>query len=92
MSAAMLPTAAYLRTEKSGAVLIDVHVVVNAARTHADGVHDQALRMRLHAPPVDGKANKYLVEILSSHFGVAKSRIKILKGETSSFKIIEIEN
>ena len=48
--------------------------------------------IKIKAPPVDGKANKYLVEILSSHFGVAKSRIKILKGETSSFKIIEIEN
>lgn len=36
---------------------VEVHVMPNAARTQIQGLHDGALRVRLHAPPVDGKAN-----------------------------------
>lgn len=43
------------------------------------------------APPIKGKANKRLIEILADHFGVKKSRIRIIKGEKSKRKLIEIE-
>ncbi|RUM87332.1 MAG: hypothetical protein DSZ24_06440 [Thermodesulfatator sp.] len=42
------------------------------------------------APPEKGKANKQLVEVLAKHFGVKKSSVKILKGETSHNKVVEI--
>lgn len=48
------------------------------------------LRIYLTASPVQGKANKALVELLAEELGVAKSNIEILKGETSNKKIIEI--
>ncbi len=47
----MLPPVTWLRAEKSGDVIVDIHVIPNAARTQAEGVHDGALRVRLHAPP-----------------------------------------
>ncbi len=48
------------------------------------------LRVRLQAPPVDGKANKALVNFLAKELGVARSRVKIVKGETSRVKVLEV--
>ena len=44
------------------------------------------------APPVKGKANKRLVQILAKHFGVSKSKIQIVSGEKSREKIVEIQD
>jgi len=62
------PTAwrALLRTEKNGDVLVDVHVAPNVAKTQPVGLHGEpdqlALRLRLRAPPVDGKTNQALTK------------------------------
>lgn len=53
--------------------------------------NDGILRVRIHALPVDGKANKYLVKYLSNVFKLPKSAIEIVKGPGSSFKTISIE-
>lgn len=52
---------------------------------------DGGLKVKIKAPPVEGKANKYLIEYLSGVFGVSKSKIILLKGETNSHKTLEIE-
>jgi uncharacterized protein (TIGR00251 family) len=85
-----LPAATYLRPEKTGAVIVDIHVIPNAARTHADGEHDQALRVRLHAPPVDGKANLALVAWLADTLDLAKRDIELVRGQTSKRKQLRI--
>ncbi|MEI8097162.1 MAG: DUF167 domain-containing protein [Candidatus Moraniibacteriota bacterium] len=46
--------------------------------------------MRLTAPPVDEKANQLLKKLLAKHFDVAPSLIRIVSGETSRQKIIEL--
>lgn len=48
------------------------------------------LKVKVHAPPVDGKANKELIDFLSEIFDVPKSHIEILSGETSSNKKVKI--
>ena len=50
------------------------------------------LKVYLIAVPVDGKANKELIKLLSKELGVSKSRISILKGEKSKEKIIRIND
>jgi len=80
----------YLRAEKNGAVVIDIHVIPNAARTQADGLHDGALRVRLHAPPVDGKANLALIAWLADCLDVAKSQIELARGQTSKRKQLRV--
>jgi len=45
----------------------------------------------VNAPAKDGKANLRLVEVLAQHFHTAKSRIRILRGQTSRKKLIEID-
>ncbi len=52
---------------------------------------DQGLTVWLRAQPEDGKANHALVCVLADHFGVAKSSIRILRGESSRKKLVEIE-
>ena len=74
---------------------IPVKVTPNARTTRVLGWEDdpqagRVLRVRLQAPPVDGKANKALVAFLAKEFGVAKSGVKIVKGETSRMKLLEV--
>lgn len=50
-----------------------------------------ALRVRVNAPPVEGKANKRLVAILADAFGVARARIRLVHGARSRHKWIRVE-
>jgi len=65
---------------------LDVSVSPNAKRTAADGLHDGALRVRLAAPPVDGKANAQLLGWLADELGCAKRAVSLLRGDTSRRK------
>ncbi len=85
-----LPSTTYLRLEKTGAVIVDIHVIPNASRTQADGEHDGALRVRLHAPPVDGKANLALVAWLAETLGLAKRDVELIRGQTSKRKQLRV--
>ena len=51
---------------------------------------DKVLKVRVHSPPVDGKANQALIKLLSKAIGCAKSNIIIKSGHTSRNKTIEI--
>jgi uncharacterized protein (TIGR00251 family) len=55
------------------------------------GVHGTALKVRLHAPPVDGAANEELVKFLAESLGVARRAVRIVSGQTSRSKVVEIE-
>ncbi len=52
---------------------------------------DGSWKIKIKAPAVEGKANKYLVEYLSAVLQLSKSKIILLKGETNSFKTLEID-
>jgi uncharacterized protein YggU (UPF0235/DUF167 family) len=54
---------------------LDVSVVPNAKRTALDGLHDGALRVRLAAPPVDGKANDTLLRWLAGELGLPRRAV-----------------
>lgn len=69
--------------------MLAVRVVPKSSR---DDVLAEAewLKIRLTAPPVDGKANEHLVRLLAKAFGVAKSRVVIEKGATGRSKQVRI--
>ena len=52
---------------------------------------DGTLIIKISAQPVEGKANKYLIEYLSKALGIPKSKIVVVKGEGSPFKTLDIE-
>jgi uncharacterized protein (TIGR00251 family) len=85
-----LPAVTYLRLEKTGDVIVDIHVIPNASRTQAEGAHDGALRVRLQAPPVDGKANLALVGWLAESLAIAKRDVTLVRGQTSKRKQLRV--
>ncbi len=72
-------------------VLLQVSVMPNAKRTEVDGLHDGALRVRLAAPPIDGRANDALVAWLAKCLAVPKRRVEVLRGESSRRKQVAID-
>ena len=77
------------RKTKDG-IIIEVKVEPRSSKKGISGTMDNALKVKLTAPPVDNEANKQLIEILSDLTGVRKSGIKIIKGLTSKKKTVEI--
>lgn len=70
---------------------ITVKVQPRARATRVAGRMENAYRLKLAAPPVDGKANEACVAFLAELAGVAKSRVRIVSGATSRMKVVEIE-
>ncbi|MBU1237088.1 MAG: YggU family protein [Gammaproteobacteria bacterium] len=71
-------------------VVLTLHVQPGAKRTEIAGVHGEALKVRLGAPPVDGKANDCLIAYLAERFGMPKSRVVLESGLTSRSKRVRI--
>lgn len=61
-------------------LVLDVRVQPRASRSEIAGLHGERLRIRLLAPPVDGKANAALVEFVAASFGVPRARVIIEHG------------
>ncbi len=86
--------APFVRTDSNGDVIVDIHVVPNAAKTQVDGLYavDEhiALKLRLKAPPVDGKANETLLKWLASQLGIARNAVELVRGQTSRRKQLRL--
>lgn len=82
----------HLHDSKSGSA-IAVRVTPRASKNEITGVlEDGTIKIRLTAPPVDGKANQTLIEYLSKVLGCAKKDIEIVAGESGRNKLITITN
>jgi len=69
---------------------IAVHVKPNARKEAVTVREDGVYVVQVSVPPVEGKANERLIEVLSKHFRQPKSTIQILKGAHGRHKIVEI--
>lgn len=67
-----------------------IHATPGAKRTEAAGAHGAALRVRLGAPPVDGKANAALIDWAAQAFGVPKARVELLHGAAGRQKVLAV--
>lgn len=73
-------------------MLIKFHIVPGAKRNEIVGKHGDAIKIKLKAPPVDGKANEALIDFLSETLQIQKSKIEIVRGETSRQKFVSIDD
>ena len=73
-------------------LIIHCHLQPKAKTDEFSGLHGESLKIRIKAPPVDGKANAYLQKFLAKAFGVSKSRVTIISGELSREKRVKIES
>lgn len=71
-------------------VTLRLHIQPGAKNTEVVGLHGEALKIRLAAPPVDGKANACLIAFLADRLGVAKSAISLVSGEASRAKRVRV--
>jgi hypothetical protein len=79
----------WLRVDAAGATLT-LHIQPGAKKTGVAGAHGEALKIRLHAPPVDGKANAHLLAFIAERLGVPKTAVTLLGGETSRAKRVRV--
>ena len=75
----------------SAALVLTLHVQPGAKRTEVAGSHGDAMKVRLAAPPVDGKANAELLRFLAAAFGVPVRAVTLLRGEASRRKTVRVE-
>ena len=67
-----------------------VYVQPRAAKNEIVGMHGDALKVRITAPPVDGAANEALIELLAESLGVSRRNVQIVAGATGRAKVVEV--
>ncbi len=67
-----------------------VKVIPRAKRDEIIGVEGDAVKVRLNAPPVEGRANDALIRFLAAQFGVKRADVEILRGETARHKLVRV--
>jgi uncharacterized protein len=73
-----------------GGVILTVRVVPRSSRNRADGLLGEAIKIRLQAPPVEGRANEALVAFLAAALGVPRRNIVLLAGAASRNKRVRV--
>jgi hypothetical protein len=81
---------AWLRREPSGSLLLSLHVQPGARKCEIVGLHGDALKVRLAAPPVDGKANACLIEFLADRLDVPRAQVVLVSGAASRLKRLRV--
>lgn len=84
-------TATWYRYHPGNNILtLTLHVQPGAKRTEVAGLHGDALKIKLAAPPVEGQANDELLRYIAAVFGVPARRILLRKGQRSRHKVVEV--
>ena len=73
-------------------LVLDVRVQPRASRSEIAGPHGERLRIRLQAPPVDGRANSALIEFIAAAFGLPRSRVVIEHGLAGRDKRLRLQD
>jgi len=79
-----------LCTVAADGIVLSLHIQPRASKNEVCGIQDNALKIRLTSPPVDGAANKLCREFLADLFSVPKSAVEIVSGETSRHKRVHV--
>ena len=81
----------WFRVAGDGRITLTLHIQPGAKKTAVAGRHGDALKIRLAAPPVDGKANAALLEFIADALGLPKAAVKLKSGHTSRRKVREVD-
>ena len=69
---------------------IMIHAQPRASRSEVVGLHGDALKVRLAAPPVDGAANAELIRVMAKVLGVPKSSVEVTHGHSGRSKVVRV--
>lgn len=76
--------------DKAGAVVLTIRVAPRASKDEIAGLHGDALKVRLCAPPVEGKANEALVRFLAKTLDIPARSVELVSGATGRNKLVRI--
>jgi uncharacterized protein len=77
--------------ETSAGAVFRIRVVPRASRSEVAGIQGDALKLRLNAPPVEGKANDECIRLLADFLGVKKAQVTIIAGHAARTKTVAVE-
>jgi uncharacterized protein (TIGR00251 family) len=80
----------WLTVQPTG-IRLTLHVQPGARKSEVAGEHGEALKIRLAAPPVEGKANAELLRWLADYLGVPRKAVTLLNGERNRHKIVAVD-
>ena len=80
----------WFRVASDGRITLTLHIQPGAKKTEFAGLHGDALKIRLAAPPVDGKANAALIKFVADVLRLPKSAVNLKSGQTSRRKVLEV--
>lgn len=80
----------WFRQSADGRITLTLHIQPGAKKTEFAGLHGEALKIRLAAPPVDGKANEALLRFIAEVLHLPKSAVTLKSGQTSRHKVLEV--
>lgn len=80
----------WYRCDDDHNLILTLYIQPGAKRTELAGLHGDALKIKLAAPPVEGRANRVLLKFLAERFQVPLCHVSIKQGEHSRHKVIEI--
>jgi len=72
-------------------IQVAIRVYPRAPKQEIEELPSGELKLKVKSPPVRGRANREVIEVLSSYFRLSPSRIKILRGEKSRLKLVSLE-
>lgn len=75
----------------AGGVRLQLHIQPRASKTEIVGVHGDALKVRLAAPPVDGEANETLVRFLAETLAVPRAAVTLRAGASGRRKTVAVQ-
>lgn len=73
-----------------GNLILTLYIQPGAKSSEVMGLHGDALKIKLTSPPIDGKANKSLLQFIAAQFDIPLRQIKLIRGEKSRHKTVEI--
>jgi hypothetical protein len=71
-------------------ITLTLHIQPGAKRSEISGLHGDALKIRLAAPPIDGRANEALLKFIAGLFGVPVRQVELKQGGQSRHKVVAI--
>lgn len=72
--------------------MLAIHIQPGAKRSEVSGLHGEALKIRIAAPPIDGRANAALETFIAEALGVARSKVTVVKGLQSRKKAVLVDD
>ena len=71
-------------------MILSIVVKANAKREQVEQIADGSYRVSVNAPPLEGKANDAVIQVLADHFSIPKSTIQIIRGKKGKKKLVEL--